>query len=114
MSTEVKGKIIEIGATETLGAKGFRKRLLVIETDDKYPQQLPLEFTQDKVDMLNPFQVGQAVKVAINLNGRAWTNPQGVVKYFPSFSGWRIEAEDSAPSAPAPVETSNEPDDLPF
>jgi len=34
----VQGKIKVIGETETIGAKGFLKRLLVIETSETYPQ----------------------------------------------------------------------------
>ncbi len=41
--------------------------------------------------MLNNFDVGQEVKININLRGREWINPEGVAKYFNSFQGWRIE-----------------------
>jgi len=88
---EVVGIIKLVGATQEIGAKGFRKRELVVTTAEDYPQMIMIEFTQDKVDLLNSFEVGQSVKVAINLRGREWINPQGEAKYFNSLQGWKIE-----------------------
>lgn len=122
---EVTGKIKLIGETQTFGASGFRKRETVITTNEQYPQMLMIEFVQDKCDLLNNYQVGQDVKVSINLRGREWINPEGVAKYFNSITGWRIEAAQpegagAAPAAPVDnFETTSkvddsEPDDLPF
>jgi hypothetical protein len=108
---KVSGKVIEVGTTETVGTGVFRKRLLVVETEDQYPQQLPIEFVQDKVDLLNPISVGKSVDVFINLRGRGWTNKAGVTKYFPSFQGWRIEASTATASKTVAAENT---DDLPF
>ena len=120
---EVIGKIKIINETQTFGSNGFRKRELVVTTDEQYPQMIMIEFIQDKCDLLNSFQVGQDVKVSINLRGREWVNPQGEAKYFNSIQGWRIENLQQAASQnvppvdqfqPAPDLTENEPDDLPF
>lgn len=124
---EVQGKIKLIGETQTFGSNGFRKREVVVTTEEQYPQHIMIEFVQDKTDLLNTYQVGQQVKVSINLRGREWTNPQGEVKYFNSIQGWRIEAlqqeaaTDNIP--PVPPMDAFEPagelnkddhDDLPF
>ncbi|GGG95359.1 hypothetical protein GCM10011416_11100 [Polaribacter pacificus] len=120
---EVIGKIKLINETQTFGASGFRKRELVVTTDEQYPQMIMIEFVQDKCDLLNSYAVGQDVKVSINLRGREWINPEGQAKYFNSIQGWRIEAvQASAPQNLPPVDqfqpASNssdaEPDDLPF
>jgi hypothetical protein len=121
---EIIGKVKLIGETQTFGSNGFRKRELVVTTDEQYPQMLMVEFVQDKVDLLNNYAVGQDVKVSINLRGREWINPQGEAKYFNSIQGWRIESlAAAAPTqelppldqfAPAPDLTNDEPDDLPF
>lgn len=122
---EVIGKIKKVDETKTFGASGFRKREMVVTTNEQYPQMLMIEFVQDKCDLLNSYQVGQDVKVSINLRGREWINPQGEAVYFNSIQGWRIEAAPAeggaAPVAP-PVDTfektadvsDSEPDDLPF
>lgn len=90
---EVKGRIKLIGNTQTIGANGYRKRELVVSTDEQYPQHILIEFSQDKCDLLNNFSVGQPVNVSINLRGREWVNPQGETKYFNSIQGWRIQGE---------------------
>ena len=84
---EVQGKIKLIGDTKTFGSNGFRKRELVVTTEEQYPQDLMIEFVQDKTDLLNTYQVGQPVKVGINLRGREWVSPQGETKYFNSIQG---------------------------
>ena len=88
---EVQGKIKLIDETKTYGNNGFRKRELVVTTEEQYPQHILVEFIQDKCDLLDSFQVGQNVKVSINLRGREWVNPKGETKYFNSIQGWRIE-----------------------
>lgn len=124
---EVQGKIKMIGETATFGSNGFRKRELVVTTEEQYPQHIMIEFVQDKTDLLNSYQAGQTVKVSINLRGREWVNPQGETKYFNSIQGWRIEnlaaaagASEMPPMPPAdafePATGLNEEDhdDLPF
>jgi len=120
---EVAGKIKLINDEQTFGASGFRKREVVITTNDQYPQMLMVEFVQDKCDLLNNFAVGQDVKININLRGREWINPEGVAKYFNSIQGWRIEnVQTETPQNLPPVDSfektdavkDNEPDDLPF
>ncbi len=124
---ELQGKIKLIDETKTYGNNGFRKREMVITTEEQYPQTILIEFVQDKTELLNQYQVGQDVKVSINIKGREWTNPQGEVKYFNSIQGWRIEnlaqapvGSDMPPVPPAeafePANDFNEEehDDLPF
>lgn len=101
---ELQGKLLVKNETQTFGANGFRKRECVIETvDSQYPQKILIEFVQDKCDLLNSFNIGQEVKIALNINGREWTNPQGEVKYFNSIQGWRIESVAAAPNQGAPL-----------
>ena len=124
---EVQGKIKMIGETQTFGSNGFRKRELVVTTEEQYPQHILVEFVQDKCDLLNNYSVGQMVKISINLRGREWVNPQGETKYFNSIQGWRIEnlqaeqAPEGMPPVPPmeafePADDLNEEDhdDLPF
>ena len=100
---EVQGSIKVIGEVQEISAT-FKKRELVVSTDEQYPQTLSIEFIQDKTDLLNKFEIGQNVKVGLNLRGREWENPQTKeIKYFNSIQGWRIEL----------LENSNSDDDLP-
>ena len=124
---DISGKIKLINETKEYGNNGFRKREVVITTEEQYPQDLLVEFVQDKCDILNSFQVGQSVKIDINLRGREWESPQGEIKYFNSIQGWRIEklfSDDENSEIPPvlPAEAfqaadelnQDEPDDLPF
>jgi len=124
---EVTGKIKMIDQTKEVGSAGFKKRDVVVTTDEQYPQHILVQFVQDKCDLLNNFQVGDAVKIDINLRGREWINPQGETVYFNTIQGWRIgkaqaeAASNQAPPMPAPQAfqpatnlNEEEPDDLPF
>jgi translation initiation factor IF-3 len=121
----ITGKIKFIGTEQQVSAS-FKKRELVVTTDEQYPQHILIEFAQDKCDLLNGYQVGQEVKVSINLRGREWINPQGEVKYFNQIQGWRVERVTDAPvnqtqaktaTVFEPIDVSSEGeavDDLPF
>ena len=125
---EVVGKIKVVNAVQQVSAS-FKKRELVVTTEEQYPQMIMIEFTQDKCDLLNNYNIGESVKVSINLRGREWVNPQGEAKYFNSIQGWRIERMESGMPAsagqmpPMPAAQAFEPasdfkeedhDDLPF
>lgn len=112
---ELTGKIKLKGEAKTFGTNGFRKRELVITTEEQYPQHILLEFVQDKCDLLSPnFKVGDTVKIGINLRGREWINPEGETKYFNSITGWRIEkVEGQQKQDFEPIPTEDK-DDLPF
>lgn len=123
---EVIGKIKMVGAEQQVSPT-FRKRELVVTTDEQYPQHIMIEFVQDKCQLLDNLLPGEGVKVSINLRGREWINPQGEAKYFNSISGWRVEklVSEQAPPAmpPMPAAEAFEPatdfkeeehDDLPF
>lgn len=124
---EVTGKIKVLSADIQVNAT-FKKRELVVTTEEQYPQHIIIEFTQDKCELLNNFSLGEMVKVSINLGGREWVNQQGETKYFNSVRGWRIERlATTAPApqaqppmppapafAPAPAVNDVEHDDLPF
>ena len=108
---EIQGRIKQIFPSQTMGQNGFEKRDLVIITEEQYPQTIIIQFTQQRCDLLNNLQMGQNVKVYINIRGREWTNPQGETKYFNTIEGWKIEViqttnvanqQPGAQAAPAP------------
>ena len=87
----VQGKIKVIKAEEVITDK-FKKREIVIVTDETYPQEVPIQFTQDKCSLLDDLKVGQAVEVSINLRGKAYQPKDGgEERYFLSLDGWKIQ-----------------------
>ena len=93
---EVQGKIIEIGTTQEVGANGFTKRTLVIETQEQYPVQIPMDFLKDKTSILDGYSIGEEVKVGINLRGSKSGD-----RWFLNCNGWRIEKTNGTTQAPA-------------
>lgn len=86
---KITGKLINVGDTETVGAKGFKKRTFVIRTDDKFPQEVPFELPgEEKTRLIDGFALDSDVTVHFNLRGREWNG-----KWFGSLEAWRIEGE---------------------
>lgn len=120
---QVNGKIKVINPTQEVTST-YKKRELVVTTNEQYPQHILIEFGQDKCNILDNYKVGQEVEVSINLRGREWTNPQGETKYFNSVQGWKINAVASNEEPVAQVPQSqpqqatqiqeSPADDLPF
>lgn len=115
---ELKGTIKKIFDLQTFQS-GFQKKEILITTLDEYPQTILVQFLQDKVTLLDPFKVGDEVKISINIRGKEWISPDGVTKYFNSITGWRIEkltdkkASNHAASENYNIHDQND-DDLPF
>ena len=122
---EITGRIKKVFETQDI-TPSFRKREFVVTTQEQYPQDILIEFTQDKTSLLDSYQPGAEVRVAINIRGREWINPEGVAKYFNTIQGWRIEnlaqaaqqggvypPQDFPQTAPVDFGTSDD-DDLPF
>jgi len=96
---ELNGKIKAINEVQNVSAS-FKKRELVLTTNEQYPQDILIEFTQDKCDVLNSYNIGEDVIVSINIRGREWINPQGEAKYFNSIQGWKINKSESGNEQP--------------
>lgn len=108
---ELKGTIKQINETQEISSS-FKKRELVITTNEDYPQDILVQFIQDKCDILSNYKNGDNVSVGINLRGKEWTNPQGEVKHFNTIQGWKISKDDNNVLAdPVLTPPSN---DLPF
>jgi len=120
MGYDLTGKVKLIQDAQTFSS-GFTKREMVVTVEDgKFPQEINLEFLQDKVSLLDSVEVGQEVTVAFDIRGREYNG-----RYFNNLVGWKIEA--GAAVAPAsgddkpPVSDKDVPadfdeyeDDIPF
>ena len=90
MSIKITGVVYHIGQEEKISDK-FKKRLIVIETeDDKYPQKVAVEFQQEKTADIDIASIGDTVEIHFNLRGREWVAPDGVAKFFNTLVGWNI------------------------
>lgn len=87
---KIEGKLKRVFETQEVTAS-FKKREFVVTTEEQYPQDILMEFTQDKCEVLNNYKEGMKVSVSINIRGREWINPEGEAKYFNTIQAWRIE-----------------------
>ncbi|MEP5766364.1 MAG: DUF3127 domain-containing protein [Halieaceae bacterium] len=116
MTYDLTGKIKLIQEAKTFDS-GFTKReMVVIVEEGKYPQEINLEFVQDKVALLDSLQIGQEVTVTFDIRGREYNG-----RYFNNLQGWKIVAagdgpsstmEEQAPPYPSPADFGD--DDIPF
>lgn len=118
MAYDLKGKVKLIQEPQTF-ASGFTKREVVVTVEDgKYPQDINLEFLQDKVSLLDNVAEGQEIRVFFDIRGREYNG-----RYFNNLVGWKIETAEAAveptkddhPTNPGSSEPSGDfDDDIPF
>lgn len=118
------GKVSVIGDTKTVGANGFTIREFVLEEakDSKYPNLVPFKLTKDNCELIDSFMVGDSIVVSFYINGRKWTDKNGVDKYFGSNDVVKIEAvsasgDSNVPPAaepPAEFDEGGAAEDMPF
>jgi hypothetical protein len=115
---QLRGRVVTVGGTETVGAKGFQKRMIVLDTeDDKYPQQVPFWFVQAQTAKLEGIFAGDDVTVTFDLNGREWSG-----KFFAELRGWKIEKhaggntcdQTTAPQTNPTTDAGKQEEALPF
>ena len=73
---EVKGtlkKILEIQEFKN----NFKKRSIILQTSEDYPQTLQIELVNDNCNLINNYSVGSFIKVNIN-----WLNFNKVIAFF--------------------------------
>ena len=103
MTYDITGKVKLIQESQTF-ASGFTKREVVVTVEDgKYPQEINLEFLQDKVSLLDNLSEGQEIKVFFDIRGREYNG-----KYFNNLVGWKIETSEAA-EAPSGSGESDRP-----
>jgi len=95
---EISGKIKIIYPTKEV-SDTFKKRELVVTTEEQYQQHILIDFIQEKCSVLDSYKVGDAVNVSVNVRGKEYTNKNGEVSYFNQLQGWKIEKTDSAISS---------------
>lgn len=123
MAYKATGRLHKIFDTEQKSAS-FSVRDFVIEVaDEKFPQMVKFQLTQDKCALVDDYAEGDQISVDFDLRGREWND-----KYFTNLNAWRIGRADAqsgdtqeraAAEAAAPVSAPVAPlddfdDDIPF
>lgn len=86
MSYTVQGTIIHVGDILEVGANGFTKREIVLETDGDYPQKVKFELLKDKTSLVDSSDMGTRATVHFDLRGREYNG-----QYYTNLNAWKIE-----------------------
>lgn len=133
MIYEMTGKVKLIMDLMTFNS-GFTKREFVVTVEDgRYPQDIKVSCTRERINLLNSLKAGDDVRVKFEIRGHAWNE-----KYFVDLEAATIEKldgdgssvtmdEPAAPQAasrpaapaqspvpPAPIDNFAADDDMPF
>jgi len=116
-SVKVEGVVYKLHEVREISAT-FKTQTVVVKVEDKYPQFLSVEFTQDRVKELSMIKEGDLVTVNVNLRGKQYfdkrTNEE---KFFNKLDGWKCEIrslEDLSDKFEADLKDPDLRSDLPF
>lgn len=90
MANYIIGTIKKIFETKKISDK-FQKRDFVLTTKEQYPQNILIQFTQDRCSVLDGYMEGQEVSAHINIKGKEFTDQQGKISFFNSIECWKLE-----------------------
>jgi Protein of unknown function (DUF3127). len=95
MSLEVTGKLLVKYDTQQVNDR-FKKREFVMELAEEingnvYTNYAKMQLVQNKCEILDRFNEGDAIKVNFNIKGNRWER-DGKVNYITNLDAWRIEA----------------------
>lgn len=118
MAYDLTGKVKLVQDAKTISDKFTVREFVVTVEDDKWPQDIVLQFVNDKVSLLDNVQVGQEVTVSFDIRGREYNG-----RYFNNLNAWKLQTGAAAPAAAdkPPVSDKDVPadfdeyeDDIPF
>ena len=120
MSLTAEGKIsIKLGVESgtSKAGKEWKKQSFILDTGSQYNPEICFQlFGDDKISLLEQYNIGDQVRVSFNLSSKEWNG-----RYFHNVDAWKLEKMDTEnsnhedlgepPVFDAPASTE---DDLPF
>ena len=111
---QFKGTIHQIKEVQQITDTFSKREFIVTDNAPEYAKFINFELVKDNISLLDNFTEGQEITVNFNLEGRLWTNKEGVEKCFNSLKAWKIEANEQQEPNPPAVEVGTDSQDLPF
>jgi len=114
MSYEITGTLIE-KYNEQIVSDKFKKREFVLEkTENNFAEQIKFQAVQDKTIIVEPFKIGDQIKVTFDIKGKKWKDT-----YFVNLQAWKVEKVGESPQVATTPTVEDIPaptaeDDLPF
>ena len=100
MSYDLTGKVKLVQDAKTISDRFTVREFVVTVEDGNYPQDIALQFVNDKVSLLDNIQAGQEVTVSFDIRGREYNG-----RYFNNLNAWKLQTGEVAAPAPAPATT---------
>ena len=91
-SGQLEGTVIEINEVKLVGQKQFPIQEIIISWDNAsgWPSYHKLDLKFDAVEQMKAVSIGDVCRFDYELQGRQWTNNDGVVKTFNSTSCTKV------------------------
>ncbi len=124
MAYELTGKVAEIFPVQEVSAT-FKKREFVVERSESgrdrvFTDYIKFQLLQDRVSLIDAYNVGDEIKVTFNIKGSKWEK-DGRGGYITNLDAWRLEkgGQESGSGIQNETTTTATPlpeveDDLPF
>lgn len=109
MAFEINGKLHKVFDTEQKTDSFQAREFVILLEDERYPQYIKFQLTQDRCDLIDKFSVGSDIKVHFDLRGREWNE-----KYFTNLNAWRIETPEGMASPTADADFPDLNDEVVF
>ena len=112
------GKVHKIFPIQEFKNNFTKREFVIADETGQFPQYITFQLLKDRCSLIEKFNEGDMVKVAFNLNGREWVNPEGKSVYFNSLVAWKIDPAEGGSSRQdenePPDEFTANSDDMPF
>ena len=92
---DIRGKVLKVLPKKQISDKFALREFVIVTDDSKYPQQIILQTSQERCELLNGISEGDDVQAFINIRGRSWTSPQGEERFFNTLEAWKVTVESS-------------------
>ena len=90
MSLSIKGKLsrkLSVESGTSKAGKEWKKQTFLVDTGAQYNPEICFQlFGEDKISMLEHYNIGDEIEVSFNLSSREWNG-----KYFHNVDAWKIE-----------------------
>ena len=110
---ELQGKLeqkltVETGTSKA--GKEWKKQTVIINNGDQYNPNTSISFFgDDKVKMLEKYNVGQDVSIGVNISSKEFNG-----KWYNQIDGWKISEATATATSSSIDNAAPESDDLPF
>jgi single-strand DNA-binding protein len=88
MAFEVEGILHKKFETEQKTESFKAREFVLLLPDERYPQYIKFQLTQDNCELLDKYDEKQKLKVYFDLRGREWNE-----KFFTNLQAWKIEGD---------------------